>query len=132
MQMSPSVARWRIRALELSKTADHALGEANENKVLILKSPGRGKFSSPYPAPRKIDSEITISLFSFGFDGVNLLANRFDAYLRDFTSSVGRNRSADQTSSMAIWETGRQPVPSIAAQTASRLRSLSTPEVFFG
>jgi len=33
---------------------------------------------------------------------------------------------------MAICETGRHPVSSIAAQTASRLRSLSTAEVFFG
>jgi hypothetical protein len=33
---------------------------------------------------------------------------------------------------MAIWETGRHPIPVIAAQTSSRLRSLSTPEVFFG
>lgn len=39
---------------------------------------------------------------------------------------MGLNLRADQTSSMAIWETGRQPVPSIAAHTVSRLRSLST------
>ena len=53
-------------------------------------------------------------------------------YFRDFTSSVGRKRNADQTSSMAICETGRHPVASMAAHTSSRLRSLSMPEVFFG
>jgi hypothetical protein len=38
------------------------------------------------------------------------------------TSSAGRKRSADQTSSMAIWDTGRPLVlvPSIAAQSDRR------------
>jgi len=48
------------------------------------------------------------------------------------TSPTGRKRSADQTSSIAMMETGRHPVPLIASEMRSRLRSLSIPDVFFG
>jgi len=48
------------------------------------------------------------------------------------TSPTGRKRSADQTSSIAMMETGRHPVPLIASEMRSRLRLLSIPDVFFG
>src|SRR5262249_4658937 len=50
----------------------------------------------------------------------------------DLTSPSGRKRSADQTSSIAIWVTARQPVGRTPSQTASRLRSLVVFALFLG
>src|SRR5215467_7577097 len=50
----------------------------------------------------------------------------------DFTSLVGRKRSADQVSSMAIWVTGRMPAAMRASQPMSRVISVFMFELFFG
>jgi hypothetical protein len=50
----------------------------------------------------------------------------------DFTSLVGRKRSADQVSSMAIWVTGRMPAAMRASQPISRVISVFMLELFFG
>lgn len=49
-----------------------------------------------------------------------------------FTSAIGLQRSADQTSSTATMETGLHPLSVLAAARMSRMRSLSIHAVFFG
>lgn len=47
-----------------------------------------------------------------------------EAYLP--TSATGRNRRADQTSSIDTCITGRQPAPENVSQPTSRVRSVAT------
>ena len=48
------------------------------------------------------------------------------------TSPLGRNRSADQTSSTATCDTASNPAPVTTSQPSSREMSLAVPPLFFG